>query len=635
MESQIDKFNEKQIKSKCLAFLFDLHKSIPSDTYVAWTFEEKEKEHGISKGFLFALFRAKIISVKQTEQDILYKWDSIRPNIVMVDALLKSEREQPNQEFKPHIIEVEKRIPKIEDNEEIAIEQYDTPTENVEQVLRSYQVEGIREIFNKWKDGKKSVLFQMPTGTGKTILFTEIVKLGVNAARKRKILIVVHRKELVEQIKIELTKKGVDAGIIMADVHSDFTKHAQIAMIQTLSRREHPEADLVIIDECHHAKAETYKELWNIYPDAKFLGVTATPTRLSGEGFDDLFDELIVSMSINKFIEQKHLVPVKHYACASPDLSNVKRSRGDYETQALSRAMLTNAVMSDVVETYTEHCEGKSAIAFAVDVEHSKSIVQRFKAKGINAEHIDAKTPSDIRQRILTNFKLGIIKIVSNVEIITEGFDFPMCEAVLLARPTKSLTLYLQMVGRVMRTASNKAEGIILDNAGLWLEHGLSTMEREWQLNGTKKKREPQTNKDLIAIDEDGFIKEINRKRPMEIKGLQLIPLTAEYKRLKQFETILYNVLFEGTNKLLSAYYSYREYAEEGGNLISVDEYKYMMKRLTILNSKVPRHQSYKNGFWQIEWQRFEEEREEQRIKKNTQGERTRIFNANNYTVSS
>ena len=121
----------------------------------------------------------------------------------------------------------------------------------------------------------------------------------------------------------------------------------------------------------------------------------------------------------------------------------------------------------------------------------------------------------------------------------------------------------------------------------------------------------------------------------MEIKGLQLIPLTAEYKRLKQFETILYNVLFEGTNKLLSAYYSYREYAEEGGNLISVDEYKYMMKRLTILNSKVPRHQSYKNGFWQIEWQRFEEEREEQRIKKNTQGERTRIFNANNYTVSS
>ena len=625
MESQIDKFNEKQIKSRYLAFLFDLYKFIPSDTYVAWTFEEKEKEYGISKGFLLALFRAKIIFVKQTEQEILYKWDSIRPNIVMVDALLKLECEQPDQEFKPHIIEVEKKVDIMPHEQEIIVKQRNMPTENVEPILRPYQEKAIKEIFNKWKEGKKSVLFQMPTGTGKTILFTEIAKLGVNATRKRKILIVVHRKELVEQIKSELTKKDVDAGIIMADVPSDYSKYAQIAMIQTLSRREHPEADLVIIDECHHAKAETYKELWSIYPNAKFLGVTATPTRLSGEGFDDLFDELIVSMSINKFIEQKHLVPVKHYACASPDLSNIKKSKGDYETQALSRAMLTNAVMSDVIETYIEHCNNKSTIIFAVDLEHSKSIVQRFKAKGISAEHIDGKTPKDIRQQILADFKSGTIKIVSNVEIITEGFDFPMCEAVLLARPTKSLTLYLQMVGRVMRTANNKIEGIVLDNAGLWLEHGLSSMDREWQLNGAKKKKEPQINKDIIAIDTDGFIKEINRKRPMEIKGLQLIPLTAEYKRLKHFETILHSVLVDGTRKLLSAYYSYRQYAEEGGNLISVDEFKYMMKRLTILNSKVLQHLSYKRGFWQIEWQRFEEEREERKNKKKENYDRINI----------
>jgi superfamily II DNA or RNA helicase len=159
--------------------------------------------------------------------------------------------------------------------------------------LRPYQREGIQQIFDTWRQGRRSVLFQMPTGTGKTVLFSHIVKRGYDHGRK--MLIVVHRRELIDQALSHLRGHGIDAGIILAGYPSDYEKIVQVASIQTLSRRQHPDANLVIIDECHHAKAKTYRRLWALYPDAKFLGVTATPIRLDGKGFADMFDVLIPS----------------------------------------------------------------------------------------------------------------------------------------------------------------------------------------------------------------------------------------------------------------------------------------------------------------------------------------------------
>lgn len=465
--------------------------------------------------------------------------------------------------------------------------------------LRPYQKEGISKIFAAWKNGKKSILFQMPTGTGKTVLFSEIVKMGSD--KNRKILIAVHRIELVEQITKKLQHKGVEVGLIIAGKNSDYSKIVQVASIQTLSRREHPEANLIIIDECHHAKAETYKKLWEIYPDAKFLGVTATPIRLSGEGFDDIFDELIVSMPVQKFIEQGHLVPVDHFVCSSPDLSRVKQKQGDYVTKMLSDVMMDNTVMSDLVESYSDKCPNKSAIVFAVDVEHSKEIASRYNSAGFLAAHIDAKTPKVEREEILSDFKKGKIKVVTNVEIITEGFDFPECEVVQLARPTKSLSLYLQMVGRVMRPAPSKKEGIVLDNAGLWLEHGLSVVDRDWTLKGTDKK-----NKNIllpaneIALDNDGFIREVNRYRPKEIKGLKLIPLTIELKRLLYFEGFLSNAKTKKHN-LLTSYYSYLEHVENIDEKITRYEFEYIKKRLNYFNNQAEVDKRYKPGFWFIQ----------------------------------
>jgi len=462
--------------------------------------------------------------------------------------------------------------------------------------LRAYQEEGIRNIFKRWKTGKRSILFQMPTGTGKTVLFSEIVKKGYDKGRK--ILIVVHRKELVEQIKAKLLGKGIEAGIIMAGEQPDSRKIVQLASIQTLSRREHPEANLIIIDESHHAKAATYKKLWEIYPEAKFLGVTATPIRLNGDGFADLFDDLIVTMSVQEFINQGYLVPITHFVGANPDLSKVKQRQGDYETKMLSNVMMDNSVMSDLIDSYKEKCNGKSVIVFAVDVEHSKEIAGRYNAEGISAAHIDAKTPVAERKKVLDDFRNKIIKVVSNVEIITEGFDFPECEVVQLARPTKSLSLYLQMVGRVMRTAFNKKEGIVLDNASLWLEHGISTVDRVWDLKGfEKKKKKKFSGVTVVAEDSDGVLRQVDRNRLPEIKGLKLMALTAELERLLVFEGLLSYTKSRSFN-LLKAYNDYLAYLEKREIKLTDVEFEYVQKRLNYFNNRMPEDKRFKKGYW-------------------------------------
>jgi superfamily II DNA or RNA helicase len=464
------------------------------------------------------------------------------------------------------------------------------------ETLRPYQHQGIEAIFKEWRNGVRSVLFQMPTGTGKTVLFSEIVKKGHD--HHRKILIVVHRKELIEQITRKLRNKQVEAGIILAGHEADYAKIVQVASIQTLHRRQHPDANLIIIDECHHAKAKSYQKLWDIYPDAKFLGVTATPIRLNGDGFEDIFDVLVPSMQMKEFIELGYLSPVKHFIGATPNLKQVKKRRGDYVTDQLERVMLDNTLMVNVLESYQKHARDKSTIVFAVNVEHSKCIAERYKQHGIPAAHIDGTTPPQERKELLEQFKAKQIKVLSNVEIITEGFDFPECEVVQLARPTKSLALYLQMVGRVMRRALGKEHGLILDNAGLWLEHGLPTIDREWSLQGVQSKNGTSSG-EMIALDEEGIIKEIHREAPQEVEGLELIEMTVELERLLSFEIYVQQVK-QYEQKLIAAYYKYKEYLEQNDIVLTPVELNYIKNRLNTLNRTVSEDRQFKPGFWYI-----------------------------------
>jgi superfamily II DNA or RNA helicase len=457
-------------------------------------------------------------------------------------------------------------------------------------ILRTYQKEGISKIFEAWNPKLQNlmkVLFQMPTGTGKTTVFSEIVR---KAQEKNKtVLLVVHRTELVEQIKDRLTSFDVDAGIITAGIKPEPNKAIQVATIQTLSRREYPNADIVIIDECHHSKADTYKTLWSIYPNARFLGVTATPVRLNGDGFSDLFDVLIPLGKLSFFIQEGYLAKIKHLVCGIPDVSNIKQVRRDYDLQMLKNVMLDNSVMANLVESYKKFANGKKTIVFAVDIEHSKSIVEKYIEAGIEAVHIDANTPKQERKEKLNQFKNGTIKVLSNVDIVSEGFDVPDCDAVQLARPTKSLVLYLQQVGRCMRPSEGKEFGIVLDNAGLWLEHGISYIDREWTLEGIAKHRKVINPSDVVTIDTEGRIRELSR--PPEANGLELIELTEELERLLILESYIKQAIAK-EHKLVSVIYKYFDYLASLNTTITDYEIKYGHKRLN------KEGYTHKLGFW-------------------------------------
>lgn len=458
--------------------------------------------------------------------------------------------------------------------------------------LRPYQTEGIRKIFEAWDPQRlnlMNVLFQMPTGTGKTTVFSEIVRKA--HLKSKKVLIVVHRTELVEQIAERLAQFEVDVGIISANIKSSRNHDVQVATIQTLSRREYPPADIVIIDECHHSKAATYAKLWEIYPNARFLGVTATPVRINGEGFDDLFDVLIPLEKLSYFFEHKYLAPIKHLVCSIPDLSRVKQRMRDYDIEMLRNVMLNNSLMANLVDSYKKHTSGKKTIVFAVDIEHSREIVQRYIGASIPAAHVDANTPKTERKEILSKFKSGEILVLSNVDIVSEGFDVPDCEAVQLARPTKSLVLYLQQVGRCMRPAPGKEFGIVLDNAGLWLEHGLSYIDREWTLEGKKKPKKTTGHQaEYIGLDEEGIVREVHV--PSEAEGLELMELNEELERLLIFESFL-RFAISKSHKPVSAIYKYRDYLISQGAQMTEIESKYCAKRFRKLTGK-----GYANGFW-------------------------------------
>jgi len=256
----------------------------------------------------------------------------------------------------------------------------------------------------------------------------------------------------------------------------------------------------------------------------------------------------------------------------------------DYDIKMLHNIMLDNSLMANLVDSYNKFASGKKTIVFAVDIEHSKEIAKRYLSAGISAAHIDAETPKNERAEILNRFKSGEVKVLCNVNIVSEGFDVPDCEAVQLARPTKSLVLYLQQVGRCMRPDPDKNEktALVLDNAGLWLEHGLSYIDRDWSLEGVKKfKKQKSVLNEIVALDEEGIIRQI--KKPNEAEGLQLRELTEELERLLVFESFLKIAIFN-EHKLASAVIKYKDYLITKSIEMSDVEKSYCVNRLQKLN---------------------------------------------------
>lgn len=364
--------------------------------------------------------------------------------------------------------------------------------------LRDYQQLAKEKIFSKW-NCVDNILYQMPTGTGKTRLFTSIIRdinvWGLRHNINYRILIIAHRSELIEQSSRSLDKYHIKHGVLAGTMKDkrDLTQAIQVASIQTIihpSNRcliEGLQFDFIIIDEAHHAVANSYQKLWKFCPNSKKLGVTATPWRMNNSGFAQLFDAYIPSMSIKEFIQKGWLAAYQYYSIPSDSeiIKSIESIRdfdieGDYKSSVLTQVFDTSKIRAQLYNSYAKNALGKKGIIYSISREHSEHICSQYRSHNIAIENIDSETPAKTRENIIKAFKNGEIDIIVNVDIFSEGFDCPDIEFIQLARPTKSLVKYIQQVGRGLRKNGNK-RCVILDNVGMYSRFGLPDEERDWE----------------------------------------------------------------------------------------------------------------------------------------------------------
>lgn len=376
--------------------------------------------------------------------------------------------------------------------------------------LRDYQQNAVNEIRQAYRRGKRSPLLVLPTGGGKTTIFAYITTEA--AKRGNSVFLLCHRAELVKQISLTLAAFGQEhqviapAAIVNQVRTAHFSAHGRsliqaspvyVASVQTLINKIdglHHRPSLIVIDEAHHLTAQsTWGRVIAAFPDARLLPVTATPCRLDGKGLGvnhaGFADDIIIGQTMSALIESGHLCDYRAYCPPSAlDLSSVKTTAGDYNKGQLAEAMDKPTITGDAVKHYHRLLSGKRAVVFCVSVAHAEHVAESFTLTGIRAESLDGTLSPDERAARIRRFTDGITLVLTSCDVISEGFDLPAIEAAILLRPTKSLSLYLQQVGRALRPFPGKREAIILDHVGALSRHGLPDADREWSLDGAKKR---------------------------------------------------------------------------------------------------------------------------------------------------
>ena len=351
--------------------------------------------------------------------------------------------------------------------------------------LFDYQ-EDMKERIEKALRLHRSVMAQMPTGTGKTYLLTAVIDSFVSNNPMEKVWIVAHRRELVSQID-ETVRKFQSYS---ASNTSSLLSSVKAMSIQWLMRHYdeiEEEPGMIVIDEAHHALAKTYKEMWERFPKAKFLGLTATPCRLNGKGFTDLFDVLVQSWSVPEFISKGRLATYDFVSIKSDgvtqrliDSLQKRGADGDYQNKEMDMLLNKKPSIERLYRSLEEYGKDRKGIVYAINISHAQKITKLYQEHGVKAIAIDSKTPAMERQQDIEAFKKGDIQVLVNVDIFSEGFDCPDMEFVQLARPTLSLAKYLQMVGRGLRIAKGKKNCVIIDNVGLYRVFGLPSQVWNW-----------------------------------------------------------------------------------------------------------------------------------------------------------
>lgn len=344
--------------------------------------------------------------------------------------------------------------------------------------LHDYQSDIIRRLHEEWRSCR-SVMVQMPTGTGKTHVLAAVVKEFL-ARNDGRVWIVAHRRELTAQAEETVGRHGIRVA----------EGRVRVTSIQWLARHRDDAGEkpgLVAIDEAHHARAKTYRTLWDRCPGARFLGLTATPCRMDRSGFAGLFDSLVRSWSVATFIEKGRLSPFDYVSIRANsreqrliDSLEKRGADGDYQVKEMDALLNRRAGIERLYRSMKTFADGKKGIVYAVSIDHARSIAEYYSGKGVDAASIDSRTPAAERMRMVEDFKEGKLRVLVNVDIFSEGFDCPDVEFVQMARPTLSLAKYLQQAGRGLRRAEGKAACVLIDNVGLYRLFGLPTEEHDW-----------------------------------------------------------------------------------------------------------------------------------------------------------
>ena len=351
--------------------------------------------------------------------------------------------------------------------------------------LFDYQ-EDMKERIEKALRLHRSVMAQMPTGTGKTYLLTAVIDSFVSNNPKEKVWIVAHRRELVSQIDETVRKFHSYSASNTFSLLSSVKAMSIQWLIRHYDEIEE-EPGMIVIDEAHHALAKTYKEMWERFPNAKFLGLTATPCRLNGKGFTDLFDVLVQSWGVPEFISKGRLatydfVSIKLDGVTQRLIDSLQKrgADGDYQNKEMDMLLNKKPSIERLYRSLEEFGKDRKGIVYAINISHAQKITKLYQEHGLKAIAIDSKTPVTERQQDIEAFKKGDIQVLVNVDIFSEGFDCPDVEFVQLARPTLSLAKYLQMVGRGLRIAKGKKNCVIIDNVGLYRVFGLPSQVWNW-----------------------------------------------------------------------------------------------------------------------------------------------------------
>lgn len=374
---------------------------------------------------------------------------------------------------------------------------------------RPYQSEAVSLLRSSLGTGKKNPILCLPTGAGKTFVASMIVRMAL--AKNNRVLFIAPRRELIFQASKAFSAEGIHNGIIMAGVRPT-RSNVQIASKDTINARaikndhiEMPEADLVIVDEAHLSITETYSKILEHYSGKVVIGLTATPARGDGKGLGEFYDDLIAPVSIKQLTEDGFLSDVRYFAPSEPDLRGLKVQGGDYVKGELGKVMDKPELVGDIVKNWKRLANGKKTVVFCTTMAHGRHVCEEFNQAGIKAEHIDSETPKDERAEILERIESGETTVVTNVFVMSYGLDIPSLECAVLARPTKNISLYLQTVGRVLRTHEGKDHALVIDHSGAVKENGFVDDYQPWSLDGSdtvkeRKQKEQEAAKEPKEI---------------------------------------------------------------------------------------------------------------------------------------